>query len=92
MKNDDLAICSMVLGIIGIIFIFAPGLNFIGILCGILAIVFGIISKNRIAASAGALGGAGMAQAGFVLGIITIAFLVITLAACGALITSIFKL
>lgn len=90
MKNDGLAISSMVLGIIGILFIFVPGLNFIGILCGILAIVFGIISKNRIAASGETLSGTGMAQAGFILGTITIAIFIITLAACGALITSIF--
>lgn len=90
MKNDGLAISSMVLGIIGILFIFVPGLNFIGILCGILAIVFGIISKNRIAVSGETLSGTGMAQAGFILGTITIAIFIITLAACGALITSIF--
>lgn len=90
MKNDGLAISSMVLGIVGILFIFVPGLNFIGILCGILAIVFGIISKNRIAASGEKLSGTGMAQAGFILGTITIAIFIITLAACGAFITSIF--
>lgn len=89
MKNDGLAISSMVLGIVGILFIFVPGLNFVGILCGVLAIVFGIISKNRIATSGETLSGTGMAQAGFILGTITVAIFIITLAACGALITSI---
>lgn len=88
MKNDSFAIASMVLGIISIIFICIPGINFIAIVCGILAIIFGNISKNRISSSDQSIGGYSMAQAGFILGIITIALFIITLAACGAFISS----
>lgn len=88
MKNDSLAVASMVLGIISLVLIFIPGINFIAIVCGILAIIFGNMSKNKINSSDKNVGGYGMAQAGFILGIITIALFIITLAACGALIGS----
>lgn len=88
MKNDSFAVASMVLGIISIVFIFIPGINFISIVCGILAIIFANIGKNRISSSNQSIGGYGMAQAGFILGIITIALFILTFAACGALIGS----
>ncbi|QGU95017.1 DUF4190 domain-containing protein [Clostridium bovifaecis] len=89
MKNDGLSIASMILGIIGLVFTFVPGLNFLGILCGILAIIFGIIGKNKIANSNGELSGTGMAKAGLILGVIIVALFVLTLIACGALISTI---
>lgn len=88
MKNDGLSITSMVLGIVGLVLTFFPGLNFIGILCGILAIIFGVISKNRIQSSDEELSGLGMAKAGLILGIITIAIFILTLVACGAILNS----
>jgi len=59
--NDSQATLSLVLGIVGLL------------CCGLLAPValfLGNSSRNRIQASGGALGGYGLATAGFVLGII----------------------
>ena len=59
--NDSQATLSLVLGIIGLV------------CCGLLAPValfIGNSSRRRIQASGGALGGYGLATAGFVLGII----------------------
>jgi lysylphosphatidylglycerol synthetase-like protein (DUF2156 family) len=88
MKNDGLSITSMILGIVGLVLTFVPGLNFIGIVCGILAIVFGIISKNKIQSSNGELTGLGMAKAGLILGIVTLGLFILTLVACGAILSS----
>lgn len=88
MKNDGLSITSMILGIVGLVFTFIPGLNFLGILCGILAIIFGIIGKNKIQGSNGELSGLGMAKAGLILGIVTLGLFILTLVACGAILSS----
>lgn len=88
MKNDGLAITSMILGIVGIVLTFIPGLNFVGIVCGILAIVFGVMSKNKINNSNNEIFGLGMAKAGMILGIITIGIFIVTLVACGAILGS----
>jgi hypothetical protein len=54
----------------------------IGLLCcspaGIVALILGNIAKKEIAASGGAETGAGMAQAGVILGIIAIVLMVLT--------------
>jgi len=66
--NDSQATLSLVLGIIGVL------------CCGLLAPValfIGNSSRRRIQASGGALGGYGLATAGFVLGIIGTIFLAI---------------
>lgn len=69
-KTSGMAIASLVLGIVGII------------TCGclipsILGIVFGILGKKDIRESGGAKTGAGLAQAGFITGIVGIALAVI---------------
>ncbi len=64
------AIASLVLGIVGLLTC--------GCLIGsILAIVFGSMAKKEIAASGGAKSGAGLAQAGFILGIVGVALAVL---------------
>ncbi|GAA1874544.1 DUF4190 domain-containing protein [Lapillicoccus jejuensis] len=66
--NNTKAIVSLVLGIVGIL------------LCGLLgpvALILGRQAKSEIAVSNGAQKGAGMAQAGFILGIVATVFLVI---------------
>jgi hypothetical protein len=66
--NDSQATLSLVFGIIGVL------------CCGVLAPValfIGNSSRRRIQASGGALGGSGLATAGFVLGIIGTVFLAI---------------
>jgi Domain of unknown function (DUF4190) len=56
------AVWSLVLGILS--------LFCCGVVTGVIAIVLGRMAQNEIAASGGYQGGAGMAKAGFVLGII----------------------
>jgi len=62
--TSGLATASMVLGILGI--------TVLGILCGIPAIILGVIARGQIKKSKGALGGGRKATAGIVLGIISI--------------------
>lgn len=69
-RTESLAVASLVLGIAG--FLVCP------LVCSILAIVFGTQAKNKIRQDP-SLQGAGMAQAGFVLGIISLAVGVIVL-------------
>jgi hypothetical protein len=69
-KTSGKAIASLVLGILGIV------------TCGclifsILGIVFGVLAKKDIRESNGGVTGAGMAQAGFITGIVGIALAVI---------------
>jgi hypothetical protein len=69
-KKSVMAISSLVLGILG----------FVCCGCGlfsIAAIVLGILGKKEIAESNGTKTGAGMAQAGFILGIVGIAISVL---------------
>ena len=70
-KTNQKAIWSLVLGILGLVCC--------GFIAGIPALILGNSAKKEIAASGGAETGAGMAQAGFVLGIIAIALGVVTL-------------
>lgn len=62
-NGKGLAIASMVLGLVGLVIFGLP--------CGILAIIFSIVSKKK--------GKSGMATAGLVLGIIDVVFVVIAL-------------
>ncbi|MBR9921913.1 MAG: DUF4190 domain-containing protein [Bacteroidetes bacterium] len=62
-KTDGLAIAALVLGILGF---------FTFLVCSILAVIFGSIAKRRIEENP-ELKGYGMAQAGYVLGIIALA-------------------
>ncbi|MDE7435261.1 MAG: DUF4190 domain-containing protein [Lachnospiraceae bacterium] len=74
-NSDDktMAIASMVLGILSIVLVclmFASTiLSYIGIVCAIVAIVLGALSKKKI-------GKNGMATAGLVCGIVAISFFV----------------
>ena len=60
-RSDGLAIASLVTGIVSLVCC--------GLVTGVPAIVMGLVSRNRIARSAGALGGRGMAVAGVILGV-----------------------
>lgn len=62
--TEDKAVISMVLGILGLV-------SF-SILAGIPAIIVGNMSRNNIRASAGRLGGEGMATAGIVMGWVSV--------------------
>jgi hypothetical protein len=63
-RTDGGAAWSVVIGAIGIVTVLlSPVL-------GPIALAQGLAAKKRIAASGGSIGGAGLAQAGYVLGII----------------------
>lgn len=64
-KTPGKATASLVLGIVGLLI--CP------LVCSVLAIIFGQRAKREIAANPG-LGGAGIAQAGFILGIVGLVF------------------
>jgi hypothetical protein len=71
-RTEGLAVASLVLGIVGLVgcLVVAP----------VLAIIFGLQAKAKISQNPSALQGAGMAQAGFVLGIIGCALDVVYIA------------
>jgi len=75
--NEGMAIASMVVGIASLVLICGYG---IGLLGSPVAMVLGRVSMKRIDASGGQLGGRGMAQAGFILGIIGTVLLVLAIA------------
>ncbi len=66
-KNNTKALLSLIIGIVSLPFGFCCSI--FG-LVGIAAIVLGNMAKKEIAASGGAQTGAGMAKAGFILGIV----------------------
>jgi len=79
-KTNTKAIWSLVLGIVGLLCC--------GFFTGIPAIILGNSAKKEIAASGGAETGAGMAQAGFILGIIALVLMVLGIIAfAGGLVT-----
>jgi len=68
-KASGLAITAMVLGIVGVVCSWLPGLNFA---LGIAALVIGIIEFKKIGAGKSSPKGRGMALAGIILGSIAI--------------------
>ncbi|TYQ14914.1 UNVERIFIED_CONTAM: uncharacterized protein DUF4190 [Acetivibrio alkalicellulosi] len=79
-KTNGLAIASLVLGILGILLLCC---FYIGVIPGIIAIVLSFLAKSKIRESDGTETGNGLATAGLIMGIATIAlaivFLVISL-------------
>lgn len=71
-KTNGLAITSMVLGILGILLFWFFGL---GVLLGILAVIFGFIARGQIAREG--QGGRGMALAGIITGFVAVGLLVL---------------
>ena len=67
-KTNGMAIASLVLGIVSVL----TCCCFIGIIPGILAVVFGFIARSTIDKSMGAQTGKGMALAGIILGFLSI--------------------
>jgi hypothetical protein len=65
-RNDGLAVASLVIGILSLVCSFAC----FGIFLGPTAAVMGFISRQRIASSGGALGGATLALVGLILGVV----------------------
>jgi hypothetical protein len=61
-RTDGLAIASLIVGILSLLCC--------GFLLGPAAAIMGFISRNRITASGGAVGGGGLAMAGLILGVV----------------------
>jgi hypothetical protein len=59
----------------------APCCSVVGIVAGVLGVVFGIIGRHRVTRSGGALTGGGMALAGIVVGAIGVVLCIASLAA-----------
>lgn len=75
------ALPAMILGIVGLVLFPLSCCCGVGglasIILGILAIVFGVMARNRINASGGTLGGSGKAMAGIITGGIAVGLAVI---------------
>lgn len=76
--NEGLAVPAMVVGIVSLVLACAYGFGLLG---APVALVMGRISMKRIDASGGQLGGRGMAQAGFIMGIVGTVLLVLVVLA-----------
>jgi hypothetical protein len=72
-----MAVAALVLGILTILFMFIPYVGWLGVLFGILAIIFGALGRKQPHMR-------GMATAGFVCGIVGTALGAIVLIACAA--------
>ena len=72
LKTSGKAITSMVLGIIGLI-------PYVGWILGPAAIIFAVMARKDIRNNPQMIGGGGFAMAGLILGIVDVAFVVITI-------------
>lgn len=66
-KKNGMALAAMVLGIISLALFWT---GWLGLICGILAIIFGIVAKNKIKADPDLAPTAGKAKGGLIMGII----------------------
>ena len=73
-----MVIASLVLGIISLVFMFIPGVNFLGILTAIAGIILGVLARKSDTEKKG------MATAGLVCSIIALALVLIVLIACAS--------
>jgi uncharacterized membrane protein len=72
-QGNGMATASLILGICSIVLFW---LGWIGIICGVLAIIFAVVAKNKIKANP-SVGGAGAAKAGLITGIIGIGIVIL---------------
>lgn len=79
MKNDDMAIATLVLGIVSLILCFIPILNFIGLFFSILGIALGIKTKIRFSRSETIMKGDSLTTSGIVLCIMGIIVFIIVI-------------
>jgi hypothetical protein len=77
-QTDGLALAAMIVGIASLVLVCAYG---VGLLGSPVAMVMGRVAMKRIDRSGGRLAGRGMAQTGFILGIIGTVLLVLTVIA-----------
>ena len=66
-KSNGMATASLILGILSIVLGF---FGWLGIICGVLAIIFSVVAKNKIKADPSMAASAGSAKGGMITGII----------------------
>ncbi|MDR1668522.1 MAG: DUF4190 domain-containing protein [Oscillospiraceae bacterium] len=76
-----MAVASLVLGIISLVFMFIPGVSFVGIAAGVVAVILGALAMKQLKAAGQPTG---MATAGLVMGIVGLAIATIVTIVCGA--------
>lgn len=77
--SNGIGTAAGVLGIVGAVLMFIPIIDYLAIILGVLAVIFGAVGINRSKRLGGA--GKGMAITGLVLGLISIAIPVLFIAA-----------
>ncbi|MDX1652615.1 MAG: DUF4190 domain-containing protein [Brumimicrobium sp.] len=83
-QSNGMATASLILGICSIVLFW---LWFVGVICGVLAIIFGVVAKNKIKANPN-MGGAGAAKGGLITGIIGIVIWLIMVIVVAVFLTS----
>jgi heme/copper-type cytochrome/quinol oxidase subunit 2 len=83
-QGNGMATASLILGICSIVLFW---LSFIGIVCGVLAIIFAVVAKNKIKANPNTAG-VGSAKAGLITGIIGIAIWLVMVIVVAVFLTS----
>ena len=73
-KKNGMATASLVLGILSIVLFFT---SWIAIIMGILAIIFGVVAKNKIKADPDLAHTGGAAKGGIIMGIIGIVIVIV---------------
>ena len=73
-KKNGMATASLVLGILSIVLFFT---SWIAIIMGILAIIFGVVAKNKIKADPELAHTGGAAKGGIIMGIIGIVIVIV---------------
>lgn len=83
LKNNDMAIATLTLGISGLILCFIPIINFIGLLFSILGIILGIKTKIRFQESDVIMKWDSLTTSGIVLSIMGIIVFIIVITIMG---------
>jgi hypothetical protein len=78
--TNGLGVAAMVLGIVGFLILWIPFIGYIGLVCGVLALILGIVG-TATARRRGA--GVGMAITGIILGALTVVLAIAGLVALG---------
>jgi hypothetical protein len=84
-----MAVAALVLGIVGLVFAFIPGLNFVGGIAGIIAIILGALGRKQLKAQSQPTG---TATAGLVMGIISTVLGVLLYILCVAAVAGVAKM
>ncbi len=79
-KTNILGVISFILALVSLPLLFIQSVSFIALLTIIAAIITGAIAKGKIKKSGGTLKGKGWATAGFIMGIVELALIILLIA------------